>query len=218
MNWVDANTLAYLPLTSDLSDQCGNTWAANGGAAISDGSLYLDGVNDYISFAGISGAFSGQFTIEMYMTLIAADPGGNIFCQDGTFGGIQFGGRSADGSLGIAMVGIAWKAYGWSWPTANQKLHIALSRDASNVVRYFIGGAVSASVAVDSPFNNNTWVVGGNSAGDCINAKINNLRVSNICRYTSNFTPPVDNVFIPPSPICVPSALLSSISISGGSY
>ena len=217
MNWVDANTLAYLPLTSDLSDQCGNTWAANGGAAISDGSLYLDGVDDYISFAGISGAFSGQFTIEMYMTLIAADPAGIIFCQAGNNGGIQFGGY-AQNDLGLAMLGMAWQAHGWSWPTTNQKLHIALSRDASNVVRYFIGGAVSASVAVDSSYIDGKWVVGGNSAGLCINAKINNLRVSNICRYSSVFTPPVDNVFIPPSPICVPSALLSSISISGGGY
>ncbi len=78
----------------------------------------------------------------------------------------------------------------------NQWIHVAGVHDGSTVYLYIDGNLIDSAPYTgqigdsyeDIVINRHTWASG---SSERLNGKIDELRISNIARYTSNFTPPV---------------------------
>lgn len=142
---------------------------------------------------------SGQFTIEAWVYFSAA-PGGSVLSvmqQWGNSGSLGWFFGMVAGSLAFYYsttgsdnpnVGAALT------PTLNTWHHIAVDRDASNVLRVYLNGTVHASATVSATLFNAPTVmnVGGYSATFAgINGYIDEARITNgVARYGGAFTPP----------------------------
>ena len=88
-NLITSGLVAYWPLTDDLNDYSGNGWnlTAAGDAAISGGSLALDGVGDWANTpTGISASVS---TLPLtLMAWIYKEPGGGGYNDTGDYVGV----------------------------------------------------------------------------------------------------------------------------------
>ena len=179
--------------TFDTSAKIGNTC------------LSVNGSNQCISIPdNAKFDFSGQFTFEAYVYLVGSYTyifGGNPLSSHSSTGvtvpsyyftitptGIQIGMCTAEHTWGIdAAFNVTISTNTWH--------HIAISRDASNDIRAFFNGS-----AVESPINNSTAFTNTNSTvgiGGVINGpsfygdgKIDELRISDTCRYTTTFAVP----------------------------
>lgn len=201
---VDANTVAYLPLTTDLTDQCGNTWEANGGAAVSGGALVLDGTDDFITTpisplnVGDTWTYEGyvNFSSLPSMTYVPSivsaykdnDNRLNILAQ--------FNGNSGLYAA-IAIAGTIYQIKNNFIPTVGTWYHVAFVRNG-NALYFFIGGNLigSASLTVETPTFTYTLAVGSGYWSSVIDGltsfpgKIKHFRISKTARYTVLFTPP----------------------------
>lgn len=143
---------------------------------------------------------AGQFTIEGFVRFTSLPAGGCAFVSQ--FGnspqqGLWFGlnGPTAIAffysTTGINLLGtpVAWT------PTLNTWYHVAVDRDASNVIRVYVDGVIKGSVTDGSTFVDNTaalWI-GNDSRGASRNLPgyIDEVRVTKgVARYAGAFTPP----------------------------
>jgi hypothetical protein len=156
-------------------------------------SLALGGVNgSAVPYSGFFAADSddfafgaGQFTIESW-AYFAAAPGGSVLSIMQQWGsapnlGFFFGMVSGALAFYYSTTGSDNPNVGAAWtPTLNTWYHIAVDRDASNVLRVYVDGAVLASATVASTlFNSNLAVVAGglSSSWPGINGYVDDLRV-----------------------------------------
>lgn len=149
--------------------------------------------------------FPGQFTIELWAnTTNNSDSYMSIFAGGGTS-------TTTNGQFWLEINGsniyFSWFTTGynnggkWNGWTHGVWRHIAVTRDASNVLRLFIDGVQRASTTTSQSFGVNLG--GGNSAfnigrtwnsdnGD-LNGYIEELRITKgVARYTEEFTPPTE--------------------------
>ena len=135
---------------------------------------------------------SEQFTFEFWVYPTAH--GGSHFLGDEYGGNRNFmqigysngGGNSGSSHYGLAKSYVRWEMQGSTKPTLNQWNHIALTRDASNVMRIFING-VQTSYTTRSDY----FYVGHPQILDSKVAGMDEIRYTRgVCRYDSNFTPP----------------------------
>jgi hypothetical protein len=84
---------------------------------------------------------------------------------------------------------------GASAPTAGAWYHIAADRDASNVLRLYVNGAVVASATVAATFFNSTRVLYIGNEGGTLSlwqGQIDEVRITKgVARYGGAFTPPI---------------------------
>ena len=153
----------------------------------------FDGSLSYLT--ATSSALAGLFTIEFWLYKNAAT--GAISIGDSLNStGIEF---TLATTLGIYSNN-AYQLGGGSGPTLslNQWMHIALTRDVSNVTRLFLNGTqVGSTWTTTATFSNIIRIgveyyngaVGG--SGYYVNGYVSNLRIVNgTCLYTTAFTPP----------------------------
>lgn len=176
---------------------------ANGDAKISTAqtisgfgqSAYFDG-NDWISIASNSAmAFStGAFSVEFWIRLDSIPASGSRIImytgnQSGSFilrlepsTGYLFCERNFT-STNEAKTTVGLSAATWQ--------HVAVTRDASSVMRIFIDGVQRGSGTVTSDYNQGGSFVGSTSTGtQGLAMYIDDLRVTKgVARYTANFTP-----------------------------
>lgn len=194
--------------STTFTDQKGKTWTATGNAQISTSgsemggaSLLLDGTGDYIETPDAADwdFGSGQFCIELLARFAAAQTNAAFISQwnsaTGTSGWALYisGGtlrmRLQSGSTNYDV------NYAFT-PTIGQRYHIAVSRDASNVVRLFLDGTLVASAAYAVAVNNDSanvriGALQGFAGTFDLNGRIDEVRVTKgAARYTANFTPP----------------------------
>jgi hypothetical protein len=158
-------------------------------------SLLLDGTGDRLTVSSDSSfAFSGDFTIEFWIRWTARTGSINYTLFDGRL--------STDGSVVKPTLyhidnGLRYFVNGGDrivtstlTITNGVWYHYAISRSGSST-RLFIDGTQSGSTYTD----NNSYVATAFSIGDYagggfgLNGHIDEIRVSNIARYTTTFTP-----------------------------
>jgi len=153
------------------------------------GSGYFNGTGDYLSIAANSlvNIGSDQFNIECWVYLISTDrysgfyhgaTGGSLF-----FGLFEYTTRLLLSKQGANLV-IAPDAL-----PLNEWVHVAASRDGSNVIRLFVNGSLVASGTHSDTFASSVMDIPRRNKANTF--YISDLRlVKGTALYTSAFTPP----------------------------
>ena len=99
--------------------------------------------------------------------------------------------------LGTTNNGLVLRRYGVQndiivqQPPYEEWVHLAFTRDGSDVERLFINGEEQAQSVVDFTYTQNTLYIGGDGAGSYFKGYIQDLRVyKGAAKYTSDFNPP----------------------------
>jgi len=162
-------------------------------------SMYFDGTGDYL--VGPANNFynfgTGDFTIECWLRLNATSSAMMIASTNynsGTgAGGWAFIYRGDISSLSLSVNSNVTYTKSWS-PSTSNWYHVAASRSGSSL-RLFVDGTQigSTSTSTDNVSGSSTIVVAGNLGGGTnlvLNGYLQDLRITNYARYTTNFTPP----------------------------
>jgi len=120
-----------------------------------------------------------------------------------TFGVYVDGGNSDCGSSPSDQFAWAYTKVGGGWffqcsgvqATLNVWHHVAITRDASNASRIFIDGVLRATATNTPAPTTSTGAFGVGNAGDAVTeffpGLLDEIRISNVARYTTTFTPRV---------------------------
>ena len=198
IKFVDANTVLLLHAEDFTDSSLNNLTVTNTNVTISDNSkfgsksFYFNGSNARLNITPTS-MFefgTGDFTVDMWIW--PESQSNDHFFFSGSASGAFFFGVSGS-KIGYGRASVAWdNAYSVSIPNSSWT-HIALVR-ASNVVTIYVNG-----VSVGSATYTNTVTmgsgevdIGSQGAGFYNKGCIDEVRVSNIARWTSNFTPPAE--------------------------
>jgi hypothetical protein len=198
-----ANTVLHLKTGNGIRDLSPNNYDITvNGTIAQNPSGPASGVRsvDFTTVAGFlsttttnfSSASGSAFTIEgwIYPISVAADR--VYFLVPGTTSGFQVGisNTSSGTKFGIAATGVAWRLLVPNNPIVNTWTHFAITRNTSNLVRIFLGGVQQASGTVSDSFGAGIANIGGNGTGTA-SAYMSLFRLSNVERYTANFTPSI---------------------------
>lgn len=202
----DANTMLLLHCdganngtTFTDSSSHARTVTVNGSAVTDTGTAkfgsasakFGGGSNDWIgvSTCGVSG--SGDFTIDFWINFLTSIPSqcalySDVSNSEGTWD-IEF--LSASG-VRVQLNGGSLHSFTWS-PSANTWYHYAHVR-ASNVHNVYINGsALSGSFTNTDSLTDKGLQFGQRATGsEQFSGHMDEIRVSSIARWTSNFTPP----------------------------
>ncbi len=170
------------------------------------GSLFFDGVGDYLSIPNnnVFNFGAGDFTVEFWIYPLAyggTTAGAQIF---GTVNGSQAGysinlGQDINSFRVISNASGTWTSdatvSAGNGPALNTWTHIAVVRQGASLRIYKNGISVASSSAMlNKNYSGTTAIIGRYSDGATtrdFNGYIDDLRISKgIARYTSNFTPP----------------------------
>jgi len=158
------------------------------------GSLAFDGTGDqlYIPSSPIFGVGTGQFTIEFWLRFNAVPTYyTSMFCGVG-YGFMQMRTRSGGANLEWGDAGGTERAFATQSWAANQWYHIAITRDASNIVRIFVDGVnkSDATYTVTTSYSATPFIIAGGQFNN-LNGYMDDFRfTTGIARYTQNFIPP----------------------------
>lgn len=141
---------------------------------------------------------SGQFTVEAWVYLTSAPSGTQsivVQFSGGSDLGWFLGSNAGNLRFYYSTTGSDNPSVGAAWsPTLNTWHHIAVDRDASNVLRVYFNGAVLASATVASSFFNSSLAleIGGSIIGWAgLLGFIDEVRITKgVARYGGAFTPP----------------------------
>lgn len=191
------------------------TLTANGGAVIAatpskfgGGSAAFNGSSAYITAPSSSyyNFGTGDFTLESWVYLSAMS--GDYFVLSAAgFGGLFFGFRSGT-NLGLGRAAVAWDYDAPSGITTGGWYHIAVCRSGTNV-RLFVDGTqigTTQTITYSYDLGVTNLCIGSQGAAFYYNGYMNDVRASNVARYTANFTPPVAP-FPPANPPWLPVIL-----------
>ena len=163
------------------------------------GSMYFDGTGDYLQTT-LASSLSGMFTIEMWINKTAVTPAaGKALFTIGDSG-------TANNGFEVYLQSTAFSIYGLSAyqinttniPTAGQWNHVAITRDASNVIRFYLNGTQIGSTWTTTTTFSDTIRIGCEYFNATItpttyfDGYISNFRVvKDVVVYAGNFTPPI---------------------------
>jgi hypothetical protein len=166
-----------------------------GGAAAS----MIGGVNCWSSADSADWAFgSGKFTVEGWFYFTAAPSGTQSLISQWSGSsslGWFFGFAAGKLAFYYSTTGSDSPNVTTTWaPSTNAWYHIAVDRDASNVIRVYVDGVVVASATVASAFYDSTLnlELGGSVVGwPSPTGYMDEVRITKgIARYAGAFTPP----------------------------
>jgi hypothetical protein len=144
---------------------------------------------------------TGNFTLEAWLYYNSA-PGTGGWLSDGS-GAITFGASTSNFSTQVGLFGAgATTAATWTWtPLTGAWHHHAIVRNGStgNNVSYYLDGSALTIATNNLPFTTTVgngsaaWNVGNgystNNPSYIFPGYIDELRISNMARYTANFSP-----------------------------
>ena len=205
---VDQYTVSLLHFEDGLKDECGNTWTASGNLKVDttqkivgNSSLYNPG-NAWLTSVIDKCAFgTGDFTVDFWA--YSANLASCKFASSAIIGGAV--GVAIQG--GSAWVGNNGQAEGvlnlGSTLTSNNWTHIAAVRSQGQFM-LFVQGKLIKQAKMSSAITSTHFTIGamyGDAPGGYVNAQpmfMDEFRISNVARWTSDFTPPnVITVAIP---------------------
>ena len=198
-----ANSTVYVAVVKSgaagVKDVAGNplvadrTWTFTTAASGATGrSISFDGINDYVRVANATSLqISANISVEAFVKPVALGARSGVVSK----GNYQ---------LSLEPTGTSWRAV-WrtrsnnTWRTLvgtampyNQWQHVAATYDGV-AMRLYLGGVLDASLAATGPIQSSTAALfigsTGTGAGFCA-CLIDEIRVSNVVRYTANFTVP----------------------------
>jgi hypothetical protein len=200
------NTVMLMHL-DDYQDDTGRTWAANGNGVLTptqsayasgDAGAYNPSSTGFLSVAGDASLVLGAaMTVEFWIYRTAALGDTTILsCKtaNSSTGQTTIGQQAAMG-LGIYLTdGAGWKQLAPSSAfTLNKWTHCAVVY-ANGVYTGYIGGVAQGTVtsALTFGLSGGTWTLGGNqyNTSSQFPGYIDELRISNVARYTTSFQPP----------------------------
>ena len=168
----------------------GNAQLSTAQQQFGSASLLLDGSGDYIRSPTTVPAFeNSDYTVELWVRPNSSSSASYIFDHRLT-GGVSL--RTSSTSLWVGVGGLIAINIANAFPTAQVWYHIAVTRSGNNT-RCFINGvqkgstyttaytATAANLFIGAPFS---------ALSTFFNGYIDEFRLSNVARYTSNFTPP----------------------------
>jgi hypothetical protein len=194
---VDQYTVSLLHFEDGLKDECGNTWTVKGSVnvdttnkTIGNSSLYIP-ANAYLMNVNDKYAFgSGDFTIDFWVYSVS--PNSCYFTSSAVVGG----------NIGVAVCGDA------SWvgnngtaegrlplPTIPAKTwtHISVVRYQSEFI-LFVQGKLISKAKMSGAISSKQFAIGARyHDGQYPNTQtmfIDEFRISNVARWTTDFTPP----------------------------
>ena len=186
-------------IDTDITDP----WGGN------DGVAKFDGTGDYLSIPDSSDWAFGMsaFTIDFWVRFTYLPVECKFFSQRTT----PIASNSNylywnNNTFSVATYSDGWTpglSFNASWtPTIETWYHVALVRvDTSNSAsgwRLFVNGQALSLTLVGGAWNN-AWVdlgadfiIGGQQGQQCVPGYIDEFRISNVARWTLNFTPPTE--------------------------
>lgn len=196
-----------------IVDQLGNLWSAQGNAQIStttpkygSGCILLDGSGDYLIATRANALGTGNFTVECWIRIGSLANDGEIFCishsdlnlskfdlvfEYKTTGALR---GSIQNGAGTANVDIT-SATGLL--TTGTYYHVAFTANGTTATLWINGSSVATGTITGTRAQPNTQCRVGylsnalsNTVTRYFNGRIDDLRVTKACRYTSSFTPP----------------------------
>ena len=155
-------------------------------------SASFNGTTDYLSTATSSALTIGtnQFTVELWVYHKAA--GASEQYLDSASSGFSLS-KNTSNQLVLSQSGVSVIFTSTGTIAAGQWNHIAIVRNASNVITMYINGTASGTATVTTNFSNNYFYIGRQQAAAAayLNGYVSNLRiVVGSAVYTANFTPP----------------------------
>jgi len=152
-----------------------------------NGGLQFDGTNDLARAGAIPG--TGPLTVEAWVRPGAANESGVVIANGNDFTGWSL--ELTNGRL------TAWVATNLGWRmsqhttvlASGQWYHVAMTY-AGGSLRTYVNGVASAATSVGTLTQGPSVSIGGLAGYPYYNGVIDEIRVSNVARYTGNFTPP----------------------------
>ena len=214
---ADSNTTFLTAHTSTITDgssnnhtitTTGSPTVSNFGPAPGMKSIYFDGVNDYLNMG--TGLFANtDFTIEFWFYPPEDGDGyttsDNITSANHTFtdsrGGVRLqlwynitsGSSAANASTGGYTSNYYGNAGSLYYPDVERRwTHFAYQRSSGTLRCYVNGIDQGWTQSITADPSNNTTYIGARHDNQATRLKgyISNYRISNVARYTGNFTPP----------------------------
>ena len=192
------NTLSRLSVPTRTANTCtagGNAKISTAQSKIGSSSALFDGTTDYLTANGLSNIGTGDFTIELWARHSVVNTNQMYLDVRPT---------NTNGAYpGLFFLGSTSKPYYYfntnTRITANNALaantwyHIAIVR-SGGVTKMYIGGTAQTQTYTDSSNITNSLITIGAAQYDTtrvqsVNGYIDEFRISNIARYTANFTP-----------------------------
>lgn len=160
-------------------------------------SALFDGAGDYLISSPGQGFSTNNFTIEFWVRFNST--GANQLIASGYPAGSPnlnwafWMGSSNTFQYFLSSTGTTWDIASGvtiATVTTNTWYHVALVRDGNTFTPYLDGTAGTTTTSSSALyFNNTNWYIGGNTS-NVMNGWIDELRISDIARYTGNFTAP----------------------------
>jgi len=160
-------------------------------------SVYFNGSSDYLSVASNAVfAVPAEYTVEFWAYMTAAPTNYASFFLVNASNGLQIGFNTASGGV----FGVANNLVGWQLTTTafqrDQWVHIAVTRDSSNVTRIFYNGVLQASGTLTTSYAQGELRIANSGANNgYIQGYVSNMRyLKGTALYTTNFTPPTQSL------------------------
>ena len=136
---------------------------------------------------------TGEYTIDFWYKYQYGDGNWGSFCSidDGTVNGFvcnaQYGRYVQYGIYNDLIIGYSSGMDDGDWH------HVAFVSHSGTVTLYIDGRAVDSGATKNVSFPNQDFVIGGRTIGTNVNNEnyLDEFRISDIARWTSDFTPPV---------------------------
>lgn len=154
------------------------------------GSMYFGtGNNGYLSL-NTELTITGNYTVEFWAYLTGISPSGYSIGFGATSVNSQFPTMQNSGVIGYYNNGASFNSASGKF-SLNTWFHCAIVR-SSNTVKIYIDGVDTGSSTTDSGtlYIKNVSGYSGGGSGYNVLGYFDDIRISNIARYTSNFTPP----------------------------
>ena len=200
---VDNNTVSLLHFDDGIKDETGKVWTAQNSAAVSTtkskfgtSSLYLNGSNQYLTITNASDFNFGtaDFTIEFWVNGGTQSTSYPVIL--GNYGslwpGIYYYDSYESGKLSFTYTGTTAPSsrilVSNNILNGNTWHHVAIVR-ASTVTSLFVDGVLQGTSTQTYNFDLTTWYLGydGQQASTYFNGYIDEMRISSIARWTSDF-------------------------------
>jgi hypothetical protein len=161
-------------------------------------SALFDGTGDYLQINSSSTGpqiipSTGVFTFEMWVRFTDLSAQRTVISQFGFLGDANPAGRLIlrSDSATTARLFIDGIINTTTTIATNTWYHFALSRDSSNVFRWYKDGVQVGTATSSNSIAGGYTAIGaiGNTGGTTMHGHIDEVRISNIARYTGTFTP-----------------------------
>lgn len=188
--YVDANTLLLAKFDNTLSTEVGSVVISNSGGVMSAAqskfgtkSLYFNGAAEVlISSAPVIGA--GDFTVEFWAYLISTSQGDMIYHTT-----VYPRLRWFNSGIGLYDATNSTNSTPLAAPVLSAWAHYAMVR-SGNTEYLYANGIFKNSIVNANNYTGTSFYMGHTSGFSYYNTMyVNALRISNVARYTSNFTP-----------------------------